>query len=70
VSELCHAGSIKAKRSGLTEKISVSLGRSDLASLEKRAKRLYSAGKCTRRRERVSSGRGLAKHEVSDGHLS
>jgi hypothetical protein len=29
------------KRAGLTEKISVSLSRSDLASLKKRAKRLY-----------------------------
>jgi hypothetical protein len=29
------------KREGVTEKISVSLSRSDLASLKKRAKRLY-----------------------------
>ncbi len=30
------------KRQGVTEKISISLSRSDLASLKKRAKRLYS----------------------------
>ena len=30
------------KRDGVTEKISISLSRSDLASLKKRAKRLYS----------------------------
>lgn len=38
---LCYHGSIMTKRAGLTEKISVSLSRSDLASLKKRAKRLY-----------------------------
>jgi hypothetical protein len=30
-----------AKRSGVTEKISISLSRADLSSLKKRAKRLY-----------------------------
>ncbi len=39
---LCYHGSIMKKREGVTEKISISLSRSDLASLKKRAKRLYS----------------------------
>jgi hypothetical protein len=39
---LCYRGSIMKKREGTTEKISISLSRSDLASLKKRAKRLYS----------------------------
>jgi hypothetical protein len=39
---LCYHGSIMKKREGGTEKISISLSRSDLASLKKRAKRLYS----------------------------
>ena len=38
---LCYHGSIMKKREGVTEKISISLRRSDLASLKKRAKRLY-----------------------------
>ncbi len=38
---LCYHGSIMKKREGVTEKISISLSRSDLASLKKRAKRLY-----------------------------
>jgi len=38
---LCYYGSIMKKRQGITEKISISLSRSDLASLRKRAKRLY-----------------------------
>jgi hypothetical protein len=38
---LCYHGSIMKKRAGVTEKISISLSRSDLASLRKRAKRLY-----------------------------
>jgi hypothetical protein len=38
---LCYRGSIMKKREGVTEKISISLSRSDLASLKKRAKRLY-----------------------------
>jgi hypothetical protein len=38
---LCYSGSIMKKREGITEKISISLSRSDLASLRKRAKRLY-----------------------------
>ncbi len=41
VSILCYLGSIMKKREGVTEKISISLSRSDLASLKKRAKRLY-----------------------------
>lgn len=36
-----YHGSIMKKRAGVTEKISVSISRSDLASLRKRAKRLY-----------------------------
>lgn len=39
---LCYHGSIVKKREGVTEKISISLSRSDLASLKRRAKRLYS----------------------------
>ncbi len=38
---LCYHGSIMNKRAGVTAKISISLSRSDLASLKKRAKRLY-----------------------------
>ena len=38
---LCYHGSIMKKREGVTEKISISLSRSALASLKKRAKRLY-----------------------------
>ena len=38
---LCYHGSIMKKRQGVTEKISISLSRSDLVSLRKRAKRLY-----------------------------
>ena len=38
---LCYHGSIMKKRPGVTAKISISLSRSDLASLKKRAKRLY-----------------------------
>ena len=38
---VCYSGSIMTKRAGVTTKISVSLSRSDLASLKKRAKRLY-----------------------------
>lgn len=38
---LCYRGSIMKKRAGVTEKISISLSRSELASLKKRAKRLY-----------------------------
>jgi len=38
---MCYRGSIMAKRAGITQKISISLSRSDLASLRKRAKRLY-----------------------------
>ena len=41
-SVLCYRGSIMKKREGVTEKISISLSRSDLVSLKKRAKRLYS----------------------------
>ena len=38
---MCYHGSIMRKRPGVTEKVSISLSRSDLASLKKRAKRLY-----------------------------
>ena len=38
---LCYHGSIMKKREGVTAKISISLSPSDLASLKKRAKRLY-----------------------------
>jgi hypothetical protein len=38
---MCYPGSIVSKRAGATEKISISVRASDLASLRKRAKRLY-----------------------------
>lgn len=38
---LCYRGSSMASRPGSTEKISISVKRSDLASLRRRAKRLY-----------------------------
>lgn len=38
---MCYPGSIMSKRAGRTEKISISVRSSDLASLRKRAKRLY-----------------------------
>jgi hypothetical protein len=38
---LCYHGSIMKKREGVTAKISISLSRSALASLKRRAKRLY-----------------------------
>jgi hypothetical protein len=38
---LCYRGGIMSKRAGTTEKISISVRSSDLASLRKRAKRLY-----------------------------
>lgn len=38
---LCYHSSIMKRRAGGTEKISISLSRSDLAALTKRAKRLY-----------------------------
>jgi predicted signal transduction protein with EAL and GGDEF domain len=38
---MCYRNPTMAKRAGVTEKISVSLRASDLASLRRRAKRLY-----------------------------
>jgi len=38
---VCYRGSSMPKRTGLTEKISISVRSSDLASLRKRAQRLY-----------------------------
>ena len=38
---MCYPGSIVSKRPGITRKISISLRSSDLASLRRRAKRLY-----------------------------
>ncbi len=40
-SRVCYRGSIMKKRAGVTQKISISLARSDLAALKKRARRLY-----------------------------